>query len=159
MPLARGMAAMETALVRNISAVTRRRLATVLADAPLPDAARLLSVTPISLVIVCGADGTMAGVITKTDVVCAFGHHAGAASAMTSAQVMTREVVFCRSEDRLEDVLHTMGEHSLVHIPVLEAGSRPIGVMEARDALRALVARASHEIWHLRDYIMGVGYR
>jgi hypothetical protein len=31
--------------------------------------------------------------------------------------------------------------------------------MEARDALRTLVMHASYEIWHLRDYIMGVGYR
>lgn len=150
---------METALVRHITAVTRRRLATVAADALLPDAARFLSITPISMVVVCAADGTLAGVITKTDVVSAFGRHAEAASAMASAHVMTREVVSCRSEDRLEDVLHTMGEFSLVHVPVLDADSRPVGVMEARDALRALMARASHEIWHLRDYIMGEGYR
>ena len=150
---------MDTVLVRSISAVTRRRLATVEADAALRDAARLLSVTPISLVIVCGADGTMAGIITKTDVVRTFGRHAQAAGAMTSAQVMTRDVVSCRSDDRVEDVLRLMGERSLVHIPVLEADSRPAGVMEARDALKALMARASYEIWHLRDYIMGAGYR
>ena len=78
---------------------------------------------------------------------------------VTSAQVMTRDVVSCRSDDRVEDVLRMMGERSLVHIPVLEADSRPAGVLEARDALKALMARASYEIWHLRDYIMGAGYR
>jgi CBS domain-containing protein len=52
-----------------------------------------------------------------------------------------------------------MKRHSLVHVPVIDAQSRPTGVMEARDALRALVADASYEISWLRDYIMGVGYR
>lgn len=146
-------------LVSNISAVTRRRLATVTADAALPDAARLLSDTAISLVVVCGADGAMAGVITKTDLVRTFGRHADAASTMPASRVMTREVVSCRVDERLEDVLHMMAGQSLVHVPVLEDDSRPAGVMEARDALRALMARANFEIWHLRDYIMGVGYR
>ena len=150
---------MDTVLVRSIGAVTRRRLATVDADAPLPDAARLLSGTPISLVIVCGADGAVAGVISKTDVVRVFGRNAQTACTMSSAQVMTRDVVSCRSDDRVEDVLRMMGERRLVHVPVLEANSRPAGVMEARDALRALMERASDEIWHLRDYIMGAGYR
>jgi CBS domain-containing protein len=150
---------MDTVLVRDISAVTRRRLATVEANAPLPDAARLLSATPIRMVIVCGADGAMAGIITKTDVVRTFGTHTEAARSMTAAQVMTREVVSCRADERLEDVLRMMGKRSVVHVPVLEADSRPAGVMEARDALRALMARASDEIRHLRDYIMGAGYR
>jgi CBS domain-containing protein len=78
---------------------------------------------------------------------------------MASGELMTRDVVSCRSGDSLEQVLRAMSEHGLVHVPVVEAHSRPAGVMEARDALRALMARASYEIWHLRDYIMGVGYR
>lgn len=146
-------------LVSSISAVTRRRLATVAADVALPETARLLSGTPISLVVVCGADGAMVGVITKTDVVRALGRLAEAAATVSSAQVMTREVVSCRPDERLEDVLHLMAERRLVHVPVLGGDARPAGVMEARDALRALMADASYEIRHLRDYIMGVGYQ
>jgi len=72
---------------------------------------------------------------------------------------MTREVVSCRPDDTLEQVLRMMSEHRLVHVPVIETDFRPSGVMEARDALRALMEHASFEIAHLRDYIMGVGYR
>jgi CBS domain-containing protein len=149
----------DTLLVGSISAITRRRLATVGAEAPLPQAARILSTTPVSLVIVCDAGGGMVGVISKTDIVRTVGQQGEAAYAMASAELMTREVVSCRPGDSLEQVLRAMSEHGLVHVPVVEAHSRPTGVMEARDALRALMARASYEIWHLRDYIMGVGYR
>jgi CBS domain-containing protein len=149
----------ETLLVGSISAITRRRLATIDVDAPMPQAARVLSTTPVSLVIVCDAGGAMVGVISKTDIVRTVGEHREAAYAMASGELMTRDVVSCRSGDSLEQVLRAMSEHGLVHVPVVEAHSRPAGVMEARDALRALMARASYEIWHLRDYIMGVGYR
>jgi CBS domain-containing protein len=145
--------------VRSIGAITRRRLATIGTEALLPQAARVLSTTPAGLLIVCNAGGAMEGVISKTDIVRTVGEHPETASATALAEVMTREVIFCRPGDTLEHALRQMGEHGLMHVPVIETGSRPSGVMEARDALRALMARASYEIWHLRDYIMGVGYR
>ena len=150
---------MDTVLVGSISAITRRRLATVGTDALMPKAAKILSTTPVSLVIVCDAEGRMAGVISKTDIVRMVGEHSEAACTIASGDLMTREVVSCRPDDTLEQVLRMMGEHRLVHVPVIETDSRPSGVMEARDALRALMEHASYEIWHLRDYIMGVGYR
>ena len=55
--------------VEALMPTARRRLTTINADASLTDAAKLLSDTQISLVVVCAADGSMAGVITKTDVV------------------------------------------------------------------------------------------
>jgi predicted transcriptional regulator len=60
---------MNSVLVGSIDAVTRRRLVTTRPDVLLPEVARLLSDTPVSLVVVCGPDYAMAGVITKTDIV------------------------------------------------------------------------------------------
>jgi CBS domain-containing protein len=150
---------MNTLLVGSIDAVTRRRLVTVSADALVPQVAKLLSDTPVSLVVVCDSGEAMAGIITKTDIVRKLGDCPGAVDTLAAADVMTRDVVHCRPSDALEDVLGVMREHSLVHVPVIDARSKPAGVMEARDALRALMGHASHEISLLRDYIMGVGYR
>ena len=60
---------MNTKLVSSIDAVTRSRLITISANALLVDAAKLLSDTQISLIVVCNTDGAMVGVITKTDIV------------------------------------------------------------------------------------------
>lgn len=150
---------MNTMLVGSIDIVTRRRLVTVGADAPIPHVAKLLSDTPVSLVVVCDSGEAMAGIITKTDIVRKIGVCPDAIGTLAAADVMTRDVVHCRPSDALEEVLGVMREHSLVHVPVIDARSRPAGVMEARDALRALMGHASHEISLLRDYIMGVGYR
>jgi CBS domain-containing protein len=138
---------MNSVLVGSIDAVTRRRLVTTRAEVLLPEVAKLLS------------DCAMTGVITKTDIVRKLGQCAATAANTAAAEAMTREVIHCRPGDALEEVLQLMKEHSLVHVPVIDAQSKPTGVMEARDALRALMADASYEISWLRDYIMGVGYR
>lgn len=42
---------------------------------------------------------------------------------------------------------------------VIDEQSRPTGVVNARDALRTLLAQEKYEEALLRDYVMGIGYR
>ena len=72
---------------------------------------------------------------------------------------MTRNVTCCHPGDTLEDVLSVMNKRGLVRIPIIDDNSRPSGVIDARDALRALMAQANYNETLLRDYVMGVGYR
>jgi len=51
-----------------------------------------------------------------------------------------------------------MKERGFVHIPIVEQDSRPVGVVNARDALQALLVEAGDEGLLLRDYVMGIGY-
>lgn len=41
---------------------------------------------------------------------------------------------------------------------VIDSQSRPIGVLNARDALEVLLGEAEKEEVLLRDYVMGMGY-
>ena len=150
---------MNTKLVSSIDAVARSRLVTIGADALLVDVAKLLSDPQISLVVVCDSDGAMVGVITKTNIVQQFGHCGESACTTAAADVMTRDVTYCRPTDSLPDVLSMMGKRGFVHIPVVDEHSKPLGVVNARDALRALLAEEKYEESLLRDYVMGVGYR
>lgn len=52
-----------------------------------------------------------------------------------------------------------MEKRGFVHIPVVDENSKPSGVVNARDALRALMAEEKYEASLLRDYVMGIGYR
>jgi CBS domain-containing protein len=150
---------MNTKLVSSIDAVARSRLATISADALLVDAAKLLSDTHVSLVVVCNSDGAMVGVITKTNIVEQIGRCGESACTTAAADVMTRDVTYCRPTDGLPEVLSMMKERGFVHIPVVDGNSRPVGVVNDRDALRALLADGKYEMSLLRDYVMGVGYR
>jgi len=52
-----------------------------------------------------------------------------------------------------------MAKRGFVHIPVVDEHSKPLGVVNARDALRALLTAEKYEASLLRDYVMGIGYR
>ena len=71
---------------------------------------------------------------------------------------MTREAVTCQPDELLHDVMTRMQAHGLVHLPVLGADRFPVGVVNARDALRVLVTQGQYEQALLFDYVMGVGY-
>jgi CBS domain-containing protein len=146
-------------LVNQLLSEARKRLTMIGIEALLIDAARALSGLPGELVVVCDSDGRVAGVITKADVVRQIMHCEGAACRMVAASAMTREVVSCRSDEPLSSVWSKMKQHGLRHIPVLDDRSRPIGVINARDALQALLGSAASEVELLRDYVMTVGYQ
>ncbi len=150
---------MNMKLVSSIDAVARSRLVTINVNALLVDVAKLLSDTQISLVVVCNSDGAMVGVITKTNIVQQFGRCGESASTTVAADVMTRDVAYCRPTDSLPDVLSMMEKRGFVHIPVVDENCKPSGVVNARDALRALMAEEKYEASLLRDYVMGIGYR
>jgi len=146
-------------LVERILPIALKRLSTIQADALLTDAARLLCETHISLVVVCNPDGTMVGVITKTDLVRQIAHRQGSRCTTKAADVMTRDVTCCRPSDSLHDVLSKMRERGFVHIPIVDQNCKPAGVINARDALQVLLGEVEYDVSFLRDYVVGIGYR
>ena len=71
---------------------------------------------------------------------------------------MTRTVVSFRPDDPLPEVWTTMKDRRLKNVPILDKDSRPIGVLNARDVLEALLDEVEHEEMLLRDYVMSIGH-
>jgi CBS domain-containing protein len=145
-------------LVERLLDKIRARLATLRDDAPLIEAARLLRVGT-DIVVVCDSAGTLTGVITKGDVVGQISICQGASCITRASLVMTRNVVTCRPGDWLHEVWAIMKQHQLKNIPVIDSGTKPIGVLNARDVLDGLLGQVENEEALLRDYVMGIGYR
>ena len=145
--------------VDGILPAAQGRLATVNANGLLIDAARLLNGPQFNLVVVCDDSGKMAGVISKTDVVSRISHCTGCSCTMAAAQVMTKEVAFCRPGDWVNDVWSVIKERRLKNLPVVDQHSVPIGILNARDVLQALLEDIEYEEQLLRDYVSCVGYR
>jgi len=144
--------------VERVLPIARKRLITIQANALLRDAAKLFCDTQVSLVVVCNSDGAMVGIITKTDVIRQISHCQGCACTSAAALVMTQDVTYCHPSDLLHDVWLIMKERGYVHIPVIDQDFRPVGVVNARDALQALLGEVENEELLLRDYVMGIGY-
>jgi CBS domain-containing protein len=101
----------------------------------------------------------MVGVVTKTDIVRRISSCHGSGCATAVATVMTRDVTSCRPDDLLQNIWSIMKERSLLHIPIVGQDFKPLGVINARDALFELLGEVEHEESLLRDYVMGIGYR
>jgi CBS domain-containing protein len=146
-------------LVEKIVPVARERLVTVRDDALLTEATRFLDGGHINLVVVCDKGGTMVGIVTRTDVVRQMSLCQGCGCTAAVGTVMTKDVISCRPGDLLHDVWSIMKERKLLHVPIVGDDLRPLGVINARDALLVLLEGSEYEEGLLRDYVMGIGYR
>ena len=145
--------------VETIIPVARERLATIGDDVPVTEAAKFLDGRHINLVVVCNKRGAMVGVITRTDVVRQMSLCLGCGCTAPATTVMTKDVIYCRPSDSLEDVWSIMKERKLLHVPIVGEDLRPLGVINARDALLALLEGSEYESSLMRDYVMGIGYQ
>ncbi len=137
----------------------RERLVTISWTAPVKDAAALMAKPHADLVVVCGQDGSMVGVLTKTDIVGQITRCIGSGCTARVDTIMTQDVASCRPDGALQDVWSMMKARGLQRIPVVEQGGKPIGIIYARDALQSLLGEVESDEALLRDYVMNVGYQ
>lgn len=151
--------AVPPALVTSMEAVARSRLLKVSTETLLAEVAALLAASQISLVVVCDAGGAVVGVITETVLVRQLGFGRADVFTTCAGDVMNRDFTACGASDALSDVLAMMHERGLIHVLIVEDGNKPVGVLNARDGLRAMLAAGNREEELLRNYVMGVGYQ
>jgi CBS domain-containing protein len=154
----RGFPKEKKMIIEALLPLGRERLATIGDGAPLIEAAALLR-TGVDLVIVCHPDHSLAGIVTKTDVVDQISHCEGASCTCAVSTVMTREVLLCRPGDMLSTLWSQMKERGIKNVPLVDGDLKPVGIVTARDVLQVLLKDAESEESLLRDYVMGFGYR
>lgn len=144
-------------LIEKLHALTSPRLVVIDFNATVRAAALSLSRPGIGLVVVCNDDGGAEGVLSKSDLI---RHLTGStSSAPPVSALMSSPVVSCTPEDDLHEVWQTMAATSLQNMPVLDAGAKPIGILDIRDAMKALFEQEEMQEQMLTNYVAGVGYR
>jgi CBS domain-containing protein len=143
--------------VDTLRPMTSARLAVVAVDATLRTAAFALSSSHIGLLIVCDENKKATGVVSKSDIVRHL-TNVGVAEASVAA-LMSRNIVSCSPEDDLYATWQRMAAQSLQNVPVLSNDSKPLGVLDIRDALKALFEQEKYQEQLLFNYVTGVGYQ
>ena len=111
-------------IVKNILPRALERLAVIEAQAPVREAAALMSRPHTDLIVVCD-HGDMVGVLTKTDIVGQIGRCMGAGCTATVDSLMTRDVTYCRTHEILLDVWSIMRKRGLQRVPIVDETRRP----------------------------------
>jgi predicted transcriptional regulator len=126
-------------------------------EATLRTAASAFSNPRIGLLVVCDGNGRTADVVSKSDIVRHL-RDVGVTDAPV-ANLMVRNIVSCRPEADLYATWQEMVAQNLQNMPVLGADSMPVGVLDIRDALKALFEQEEYEEQLLINYVSGVGYQ
>jgi len=137
----------------------RERLAVVGAEAPVREAADLMAKPHTDLVVVCGGDGRLVGVLTKTDIVGQIRQCSGCSCTARVDTIMTCNAVVCGPGDELQAIWSAMKKGGVQRVPVVDQDGRPLGIIYARDALQLLLSEVEDEEALLRDYVMNIGYQ
>ena len=143
--------------IDTLGPVLSTRLVVIATGDTVQTAAIAFSNPRIGLLVACDENGKAVGVVSKSDLVSHL-TTAGVAEAPV-ATLMSRTIVSCGPDDDLYAVWEVMAARSLQNMPVLSADSRPLGVLDVRDALKALLAHEEYQERLLANYIAGIGYQ
>lgn len=81
---------------------------------------------------------TLVGIVTDRDLTLAIVAEGRDANATKVAEVMTRQVVTCLTDDDLQKALGAMAEHQLRRIPVVDQDHRIVGIIAQADVATRL---------------------
>lgn len=115
-------------------------------------AAKSLSAHRIGALLVLGAGGHIAGILSERDIVRAIAEHGVAVLGLPVGQAMTREVVTCDENDNIGSVMERMTTGKFRHMPVMSAG-KLIGLISIGDVVKHHVDEIERETEAMRDYI------
>ncbi|MDO8878721.1 MAG: CBS domain-containing protein [Pseudolabrys sp.] len=138
--------------VKTILAAKGGDIISIEPSADLAAAARLLSTHRIGSVIIRGAGGRLAGILSERDIVRAMAEHGVDAFSVSVGQVMTRNVMTCGENDTIADIMERMTSGKFRHMPVLRDGEL-IGLVSIGDVVKQRVEECEHDAEALRDYI------
>jgi CBS domain-containing protein len=113
-------------------------------------AAKVLSNYSIGALVVTDIEGATVGIISERDIVRVLGARGRAALDTPVADVMTRKVMTCTRNDRVDDIMQRMTEGRLRHLPVVEEG-RLIGIVSIRDVVKLRLEEMEQDSTVLRE--------
>jgi len=120
--------------------------------ADLAAAARVLGANHIGAVVIRGAGGRLAGILSERDIVSAISEHGAAALMFPVSQVMTRNVATCSGDDSIASIMERMTAGKFRHMPVVAKGEL-IGIISIGDVVKQRVLEIENESEAMRDYI------
>jgi CBS domain-containing protein len=138
--------------VKAILAAKGGEIVCIEPTADLAAATQLLSANRIGAVLIKGAGGHIAGILSERDIVRALSAHGAAALSLPVGQVMTREVTTCGEEENIAAIMERMTTGKFRHMPVVSKG-KLVGLISIGDVVKQRVEEIESESNALRDYI------
>lgn len=138
-------------IVRAILEVKGRYIHSVEADARLATAVKTLAERRIGAVLVMNG-ARVEGILSERDVVRVLADRGPSVLDAPVSAVMTRDVVSCRQNDTVGEIMERMTTGKFRHLPVIE-NDRLVGLISIGDIVKSRLSEYEHEQQALHDYI------
>jgi len=70
-------------------------------------------------------------------------------------EIIAREIVAVSPRDSVEDCMRLMTEHRVRHLPVIEAGTKLVGIVSIGDLVNWIISTQNATIEQMEQYIAG----
>jgi CBS domain-containing protein len=128
-----------------------QEVVTIGPDATVRELIALLAEHNVGALVVSEDGERVSGIVSERDVVRRL--HADAAVLDTAvSQIMTADVRTCAAEDKLTDLMQTMTEHRIRHVPVVADG-RLTGIISIGDVVKNRIGELEFERDQLDHYV------
>ena len=107
------------------------------AGEPLTKAAEIMGQRDCGVVPVVDAEMKVTGMITDRDICRALTSRNKKASEIKAAAIAAADVVSCRPDDKITDVLKKMKKNQLRRLPVTDGDKKLVGIVSIRDIIFA----------------------
>ena len=105
--------------------------------------------------VIVSADGSLDGIVSERDVVRHLRETGPALLDRPVADIMTTDVVTCREESAVEELMTTMTERRIRHVPVVDDDGAIVGIVSIGDLVKARIDLLEAEREQLQSYIAG----
>lgn len=143
----------------SITAILNRKgshVTTIGADALLSEAVAVLTRERIGAVVVLDGDH-IAGILSERDIVAALADDGADCLARPVSQVMSTKVTTCAPDAAVNDVMATMTNHRIRHLPVVD-GDQLVGIVSIGDVVKHRMDELEIETESLQEYVLGRRY-
>lgn len=121
-------------------------------DASVADLVQTLAERRVGALLVRGADGAIAGIVSERDIVRALGAQESVLHDPV-ASIMTSDVVTVSHDADVSDLMRLMTDRRIRHVPVMDDDDALLGVVSIGDVVKNRMDELEAERAALMDYI------
>ena len=141
-------------LVETILSTKGSEVMTADADETVSQAVTRLEGNGIGALVIVDQAGKPVGILSERDIARGVTRHGARLPEAPISSLMTRELVTCKPDDSVADIMAVMTDRRIRHVPVLRDG-KLAGIVSIGDVVKVRLGEIEQEASALRAYIAG----
>ena len=141
-------------LVEDILATKGTEVATAAATETVSQAVIRMEGIGIGALVIVDSAGKPIGILSERDIARGVSRYGPRLADTAVASLMTRKLVTCNPDTSVADIMGTMTDRRIRHVPVLQDGALA-GIVSIGDVVKVRLGEIEQEASALRAYITG----